>query len=363
MGMLAESKRGRRKMSRDPNNTRWMRDESTFGQKILRGQGWEPGQPLGAQNTWTSKLGGVEKASLIRVSLKDDVKGLGYNKAQEDKVTGLDVFSDVLSRLNGKSEEDIEKKRQDRQVLETNLYVQQRWGVVRFVRGGLLAGDIPEKATASQTQEKEKGYTASDGEKAEEGQVKTELAGKASRSKKRKLADIDTGISSSREERKRRKEEKKVRKASSKAAHDSQNSGIRAMGRVSSRERCCGSEEVEGNAPADKPRKKSKLKEKARRRRSADETQSTGDRKEKTDDKKKKRRRHKAEAEAEAETEAKSTEPEASETKAQATPTEPNGGTCTPNGHRNFVRSRFIAAKRQAMLDPQALNQIFMIKT
>ena len=33
-------------------------------------------------------------------------------------------------------------------------------------------------------------------------------------------------------------------------------------------------------------------------------------------------------------------------------------GTSTPRGSRNFVRSRFIAQKRQAFLDPKALNQV-----
>ncbi|KAG6024065.1 hypothetical protein E4U41_001866, partial [Claviceps citrina] len=155
MGLLAENKRqvvsnpladlvtahNRSRINKDPNNTKWTRDTTTFGQKILRAQGWQPGQFLGAQDAAHSELHTAANASYIRVALKDDMKGLGFNKAKDEQVTGLDVFSDLLSRLNGKSEESIEGERQARLEVKTHRYVEAKWGPMRFVRGGLLVGD------------------------------------------------------------------------------------------------------------------------------------------------------------------------------------------------------------------------------
>ncbi|KAF4581203.1 PinX1- protein [Ophiocordyceps camponoti-floridani] len=354
MGLLAESKSGRRKLSRDPNNTRWTRDESSFGQKMLRAQGWQPGQLLGAQNGSTSELHGAANASFIRVSLKDDLKGLGYNKALEDKVTGLDVFCDVLSRLNGKSEEDIEKKRQARLAMETDLYVQRRWGTVRFVRGGLLVGDVPVEETGSRSEEKIEA-DGLQGDKSEGNDIKAELTRKTRKSKKRKLADVDAeNVEMTKEEKRRRKEEKRARKVPSKPEQDSPNSGNK-----DAVEPDLNMEQAEDDAAADKPRMKSKSKEKARRQ-SAEETEkdkSKSDKKERRDKKKKKKRRGEAEGEANGESKA-----EATATATTTTTTTTTTAAAAANGHRNFVRARFIAAKRQAMLDTQALKQIFMVQ-
>ncbi|RDA93109.1 hypothetical protein CP533_4100 [Ophiocordyceps camponoti-saundersi (nom. inval.)] len=323
MGILAENKKSRRRMtiSRDPNNSRWMRDTSTFGQKILRAQGWEAGQLLGAQNTATAKLHSQASAACIRVSLKDDVKGLGYNRAAEDKVTGLDVFSDVLSRLNGKSEEDVKKKKQERLAFQSNFYMQQKWGVMRFVSGGLLVGDVPKEETVRE-------------EETEESAV----AEKVKKGKKRKLVEDSD---SKEEKKKRRKEEKRrTKKATQERQEDCKDDEMRrAMGEG------CGKSEDKMEEKAKK--KSKKLKDKGRR------LDDDGESK-----KERKKGRRKAEAETEAETEpATGTESEAKAVEAETT------SMAASRGNRNFARSRFIAAKRQAMMDTQALNQILMIKT
>ncbi|OAQ72762.1 G-patch RNA maturation protein [Pochonia chlamydosporia 170] len=342
MGLLAE-KQSRSRISRDPNNTKWTRDTKTFGQKILRSQGWEPGQFLGAQDAAHSELHTAANASYIRVALKDDMKGLGYNKAKEDEVTGLDVFSDLLSRLNGKSEESVEGDRQARLVVKTNRYVEAKWGPMRFIRGGLLVGDEMQAETES-----DESTPASDAE-----EEKPKKSKKDKKSKKRKAEELEAAESESssvdteKKEKRRRKEERRAKKLAA------------AM-------------ETENNTPDEEER----LKKKSKKEKSRSKTSSEGDdesvevKKSKKDkkekkEKKDKKKRNKDEAETADSDSATATAPASVATSAPATGTStPTGtGTSTPRGSRNFVRSRFIAQKKQAVLDTKALAQIFMVKT
>ncbi|RCI15541.1 hypothetical protein L249_3392 [Ophiocordyceps polyrhachis-furcata BCC 54312] len=347
MGILAQrkSRNSRRTISRDPNNSKWMRDTSNYGQKIMRAQGWESGQLLGAQNMATSKLHSQASAACIRVTLKDDLRGLGYNQATKDRVTGLDVFSDVLSRLNGKSEEDVAKKKQERLVLQSNMYLQQKWGVMRFVRGGVLVGDAPE----------EEGEEEKDDTTQEERREKSEAVEKVKKSKKRKLGDD----ADSREEKKKRRKEEKRR-----AAQDGQESNEDKEMMRPGREGCDQSAETEVTME-ERRRTKSKSKDKARRSDDKGESKKMKKKKKKKkkqeeeEEEEKQKGRRKDEAEAEVEVEAETgTESEAPRAMAAETTS-----VTMMRGHRNFARSRFIAAKRQAMMDAQALNQILMIKT
>lgn len=59
--------------------------------------------------------------------------------------TGLDVFQDLLGRLNGKSDVDLEKEQKSRNDLKRALYTERRFGALRFVSGGVLVGDRIEK--------------------------------------------------------------------------------------------------------------------------------------------------------------------------------------------------------------------------
>ncbi|XP_044724851.1 protein PXR1 [Hirsutella rhossiliensis] len=351
MGLLAESK-SRRKISKDPNNTKWTRDTSTFGQKILRAQGWEPGQYLGAKDAGHSNLHTAANASYIRVSLKDDMKGLGFNKAKEDEVTGLNVFSDLLSRLNGKSEEDVEGDRRARLEMKTNVYVEQKWGVMRFVKGGLLTDE--KRGTKDKSSKKER------------------------KSKKRKLADADEedAEAESKKERKRRKEERRARKASAESAPDStedanQSSDAKAKKKAKKEKSSPGDDvDAEQDQPgftddgSRKKARKSKSKDKKPDPPIDEDPVKAGKR---SKDKKEKNRRKKMDAEPADSKASESAEQEDVAGSATATgastPTGSGTGTSTPKGGRNFARSRFIAAKRQAMLDAKSLNQIFMIKT
>ncbi|KAG8421488.1 telomerase inhibitor [Metarhizium acridum] len=331
MGLLAE-KQSRSRISKDPNNTKWTRDTKTFGQKILRSQGWEPGQFLGAQDAAHSELHTAANASYIRVTLKDDMKGLGYNRAKEDEVTGLDVFSDLLSRLNGKSEESVEGDRQARLVVKTNRYVEAKWGPMRFIRGGLLVGDEIQVEPSSE------GSTPTS--QVDEGCKKSK---KDKKSKKRKAADLEEGESESaradaeKKEKKRRKEERRAKKLA--AAAEAEDNTADEEGRSKKRSK--------------------KDKSKSKPGFGAEDESSTDSKRSKKD----KKKRKKEEAEGEDSNVATASVPTSTATTGTSTPTGCGTGTSTPRGSRNFVRSRFIAQKKQAVLDTKALAQIFMVKT
>ncbi|PNY23721.1 Protein PXR1 [Tolypocladium capitatum] len=375
MGLLADSK-SRSKISKDPNNTKWLRDTSTFGQKILRAQGWEPGLFLGAQDAAHSELHTAANASYIRVSMKDDMRGLGFDKAKEDVVTGLDVFSDLLSRLNGRSEEAVADERQARLVMKTNKYVEQKWGPMRFVRGGLLVGDDMKEMKPSEDISTTPNKTADD-------EMTSGSSKKERKSKKRKASDFDEKDveTDSKKGGKRRKEERKAKMVSAESTTDEAEDTTptddkkERRRRKKSKDRPSSGKNTKDelaktdstDAGSEKKFRKSKSKDK--KSPSADESESKEDKKSKRSKKEKKetRKREKGGAGLAEPKPSESSEQEEAPSSAAATgastPAGSATGTSTPRGSRNFVRSRFIAAKRQAMLDTKALNQIFMVKT
>lgn len=308
------------RINKDPNNTKWLRDETTFGQRIMRSQGWQPGQYLGVQNAPHAELHTAANASYVRVLLKDDFKGLGFNKAKEDEVTGLDVFSDLLSRLNGKSEEAIAGDQAARLAVKTHAYVERKYGPMRFVRGGLLVGDklkevTPDEDDTPTTPEDE------DDEEEEKKPAKTKKD-----KKKRKAADLEDEILAAlKGEKKRRKEESDSSSKKSKKA-----------------------KKTDDENDEEEQSEETESKEERRARRKA--------KKEEKRLKKEKKKARKAEASAE---DSSSSDEEDSGTGTST----PGTGASTPRLNRNFSRTKYIASKKLAMLDNKALNQIFMVKT
>ncbi|MCJ1243922.1 telomerase inhibitor [Trapelia coarctata] len=146
MGLGAPRKRS--KISHDPNNTTWSRSTTNYGHKLLLSQGWTPGSYLGAVNASHAHLHSDASASHIRVAIKDDNLGLGAKRGSGQgagECTGLDVFQGLLGRLNGKSEAVLEKEQKSRDDLKQALYTERRFGALRFVSGGVLVGDRIEK--------------------------------------------------------------------------------------------------------------------------------------------------------------------------------------------------------------------------
>ncbi|KAK8055569.1 Pin2-interacting protein X1 [Apiospora rasikravindrae] len=366
----------RRKLAFDPNNTKWSRDETTFGQKILRSQGWEPGQFLGAQDASHADLHSAASAAPIRITLKDDTLGLGakVRQKQSDECTGLDVFKDLLGRLNGKSDDTIKKEQTLRSEIKTSAYVERKYGLMRFVKGGLLVGDqmsellnkeepvkdeevkedpvkeeskdqislaqVPtqedDETSKSKKEKKSKKRKAEESESPEETDVKKEKK-KKKRSKEEPVEETTAGSSTHEEERKARKEKKKSKKSKSEetpAVDDEESKSKKSKKRKNeaAEEANNVSEEASDSKKKQKKEKKEK-KEKKRKQRDATESSSE---------------------------EAATTDVTMAST---PTTTPAESGTSTPQAlsTRHFVRSRNIASKRKA-LDAAALAQIFMVK-
>ncbi|MCJ1387827.1 telomerase inhibitor [Xylographa bjoerkii] len=115
---------------------------------MLLSQGWTPGTYLGAVDAPHAHLHSNANASHIRVAVKDDNLGLGAKRGSGVNVgecVGLDVFQGLLGRLNGKSEDVLEKEQKSRDDLKRAVYTERRWGALRFVSGGVLVGDKIEK--------------------------------------------------------------------------------------------------------------------------------------------------------------------------------------------------------------------------
>ncbi|KAI1279229.1 hypothetical protein F5Y07DRAFT_387727 [Xylaria sp. FL0933] len=368
--------RNRRKLDYDPNNTRWTRDETTFGQKILRSQGWEPGKFLGAQNTASAQLHSAASLAPIKINLKDDTLGLGakIRQKQSDECTGLDVFKDLLGRLNGKSEETLEKQRQVRSEIKTNLFVERRYGPMRFVSGGLLVGDqrmqklIDEKPAPIPVKD-EPTSEASDEAKFVKKEKKEK---KSKKSKKRKASESEESDTS---DSKREKKRKKRSIADGEPKNDDtgvESSVKRKKEKKSKRsERSEKTQEEEKDAepvqPEVKPKKSKKSKDASQQdslpTSSAEISENDISEKAMKKEKKKDKKRKKSNGE-EASTVTTAIQSSTVTPRESGSSTPSNTGASTPQAlsARHLARSRNIAAKKMAFNDLQALNQIFMVK-
>ena len=317
---------------------------------MLRQQGWQPGEFLGAKDAPHAEFHTAANANFVKVSIKDDAKGLGFDKAKDDQVTGLDVFSDLLSRLNGKTDTQIEDDQKARMVIKTNRFVEQKYGPMRFVKGGLLVGDTMEDLMKKDdTSSKE-----ATNEESEESDEPEEPV-KQKESKKRKAEDKSEGEEVE-EDRDARKEAKRQRKEERRLRREKKEKKAKAV----TEDEAEASESLSEDA-AKALRKKEKKAKKAKRQleievetteieysaMALDEEPKKSKKKDKKDKKSKKKK------------EEDSTEADASASTSEAsTPAAVDSGTSTPNGSRNFVRSRFIAQKKRAVMDAKALSQV-----
>lgn len=149
LGKVTNSSFSRTKLSKDPNNTHWSNETDRFGHKILTGLGWTPGSTLGAKDASHADHYTAASASHIRVLLKDDNLGLGARRGKADEQFGLSIFQNLLGRLNGKSDTELEKEDEKRRDVQLKQFQSQRFGAMHFVSGGFLVGDKIEKLIAS----------------------------------------------------------------------------------------------------------------------------------------------------------------------------------------------------------------------
>ncbi|KAI0203946.1 hypothetical protein F4808DRAFT_393530 [Astrocystis sublimbata] len=357
--------RSRRKLDHDPNNTRWTRDETTFGQKILRAQGWQPGKFLGAQDTAHAQLHSAASLAPIKVNLKDDTLGLGakIRQKQSDECTGLDVFKDLLGRLNGKSETTLEAERQVRSEIKTNLVIERKYGPMRFVSGGLLVGDhmmadLVEKQSASTPIKDEPISEASEDES-----VKKQKAKKDKKSKKRKERDTEEAETSD-----SKREKKRKRRSKADTVPEDDGTGTEKLKKQKDKERKKAKRsEIGSDEEVDAKPDESNVKRKKSKKSSAEPSDDAISEKARRKEKKREKRRKQAES---SDVCLNTTVVASSITTATATPQD--SGSSTPNNTgavaphalsaRHRARSRHIASKKMAFGDLQALNQIFMIK-
>jgi Pin2-interacting protein X1 len=332
----------------------------------LRAQGWEPGKFLGAQGAAHADLHTAASSAPIKVVLKDDTMGLGAKprQKQNDECTGLNGFADLLGRLNGKSEDTIQKEQKARSELKTSLFVERRYGSMRFVSGGLLVGDQMQElvSTDPNTLKKEESEEPKFKLSSSEEPELLNKEKKDKKSKKRKAEDTETpeGSESSRDKKRKKKSKDE----------DSKTDDQLRDGKKSKKSK----DKTEDEAGAEAIAVKSKKKEK-KSKKSKDESDSTpqpggesGDVTENTEESDKKRRKR----EKREKKEKKRKEQEATDSTGDSTPsiaatlaesgrsTPVESGTSTPQAlaNRNRVRARYVASKRLAMADMTALNQV-----
>lgn len=323
---------------------------------MLRSQGWEPGQHLGAENAVHSEYYGAASSSHIRAVLKDDNLGLGAKRNQGDECTGLDAFQDLLSRLNGKSDEVREAEKKVRSDMKMNSYLHRKLGTMRFVKGGWLVGDqvqelldstkklsVDEDDTEDSTEASD---SSTDFPKKEKKSKKRKADGDAEaedqkdekKPKKRKTAEVgeDDSKAARKEARRKRRKEKEM-KHKTKAEPEAQD------------------DEETGASERRKARKEKKEKKEKRKNPSKDGgSANTSDSHAKRKEKKKRK-----------EESSKDTE-SASSSLPTPLPTPTDSGSSTPvmaASGRNLARKRFIEQKRLAFADPVALAQVRLTET
>ncbi|CAN8099192.1 unnamed protein product [Discula destructiva] len=338
--------KNKKKWAKDPNNNAWSRNTDTFAQKIMRSQGWAPGDYLGAKDASQSEYFGAANASHIKAVLKDDTMGLGAKRNGGDECVGLFDFQVLLGRLNGQSEESLDEQRRKREDARVNTYLHRKFGTMRFVFAGYLVGDKVQELADEVKRDKD---AAADASSATDSK-------KEKKSKKRK-AETDDGTAS---------ENKKSKKANKEDADDEAKAKRREKKRRDKEASRTGSNESDAE-PDDKKvdnaggttslRKKSRTEKKEKR--------------DQTEKKEKKEKRTKSKIEEITPADTRDSLPKTKKRKAEKEdevessipPTPIASGNATPLPNRNLSRQRFIAQKRAAVMDLAALNQIFMIKT
>ncbi|KAK4116517.1 hypothetical protein N656DRAFT_794817 [Canariomyces notabilis] len=403
MGLAAA--KSKRKLGNDPNNTKWSRNTDTFGQKILRAQGWQPGQYLGAKDAPHAEWHSEANSAHIRVVLKDDNLGLGAKRNNGDECTGLDAFQHLLGRLNGKSDEALETERKAREDLKLSLYVERKLGTVRFVKGGWLVGDQlkdkpdegPAEPRNNATEEETTGETLEDSSAAEPAPEESkkrkgdqnidgedEKARKKRKKSKQRPTELEDETVSDEAQNNGKKSKKgqsekedgakplaplefkgKRKKDRNAAAEDSSRSAsiaVSPMGESPDEadSSATGKQKLKKEKKARKREKEDKKKKKEKKKNDKALSDSDAEAGDSISREKKRRKDDGASVPLDV---AERSIPAPGES-ALSTPSGSGYSTPVPTGSSRYLaRSRFIAQKKLALTDSTALNQIFMIKS
>lgn len=345
MGLAGPKKRS--KIAHDPNNNNWAKSTNSFGHKILASQGWKPGDTLGARDANHAAHYTVGSNSHIRVLLKDDNLGLGAARGGNNAETfGLSLYSGLLGRLNGKSEAEVEKQQTAQRDVELALYQGRKYGNINFISAGFLVGDkielkstvMPNSKLASKQAAPAVANNASDDAGSSKKRKRSEVE-----TPKDNSSDSDSSDSSSDDieeppKSKKTKESKKEKKSKKSSTKES-------------------SSESTDESKSKERRKKEK---KDKKRKVAEGTSSE-------DETRAERKARKAERRAKKEEKRRKKEEKRASKSATATPSSTTPGTPSESAQpspaaalfgRQAVRQRYIAQKRMAHLDPQALKEV-----
>jgi Pin2-interacting protein X1 len=379
------------KLSHDPNNTKWTNDTASFGHKIMKSQGWEPGQYLGAKDANQAEHYTAANASHIRVAVKDDNLGIGAKIGSgvgHGECTGLDAFKNLLGRLNGKDEDELEKEQKSREDLRRAIYTEKRWGSVRFVPGGFLIGDKIQHLIDSEAERIRKlalGTSDDSSNSSDSGSSSSESEEEpepVNLSKKRKIeileeheSDAAIPVKISKKKRKiditraepevvaiKVKRSKKIRKSEA-TLEDAEEAtatmkDIKTSKKSKKERKLMTKAEIE-DTPDDieKKKRKQEKKDKKDRREKKEKAKSEEEDPSKESKKKKSKRDKQMIKEDDASTE--SSRVATKESTPSMTPLTIDSGRSTPIMQgRHAVRSRNIAQKRLASMDVASLNQV-----
>ncbi|KAG9238548.1 hypothetical protein BJ875DRAFT_450603 [Amylocarpus encephaloides] len=356
MGLAGPKKRI--KLSHDPNNTTWTNNTESFGHKLMTAQGWQPGQYLGATNAAHAEFHTEANASHIRVSIKDDNLGLGAKIGSgvgHGECTGLDVFKNILGRLNGKDEDELEKEQRSREDIRTAIYTERKWGTIRFVPGGFLIGDKIQKLIDGEQERLRKlndgssnDSSISDSSSESEEEKAPAPVEKVKKSKKRKAEHLFEKVPEVVTIKVERSKKDKKKHASVPQLEEDVTTTLK-------------------DAKLSKKSKKDRKSKGDGEDIAKSESSDSGSNRRKRE--KKEKERLKAEKRELKEKKTKSLEADGSSpsnaaTKESTPLTAPSSGRSTPMVQgRHAVRARNIAQKRMASMDVASLNQIFMIKS
>ncbi|TID27361.1 putative g-patch rna maturation protein [Venturia nashicola] len=318
------------KISQDPNNTQWAKSTTGFGHRMLSSQGWTPGSTLGAKNATHKAHFSQASHSHIRVVLRDDNLGIGAQKGRADTdVFGLDLYQGLLGRLNGKTQEQLEKEGKIRKDVLLGSVGRERYGNGMFVRGGFLVGDKIEDVVSV-----EEAQRLLEVRLAHEARVEAAKNGGVEKRSEKRKRDGEEGVDLKAEKKnKKRKSIVEVEETDEKSAKKAKKDKKRKSEVTST----TADSTIQNTVTPEKAEKK-RLKAEKRARKEARRI----------------RREQKALKKA------------SSSNSSDSSPEPPSAAQAAAQkalSARFATRQRYIQQKRMATMDPTALNEIFMIKS
>ena len=297
--------------------------------------------------------------------LREDNLGLGAQLGKGNAETfGLSLFSGVLSRLNGGSEAEVEKKRGKIRDAELSSYHARKHGFMNFVSGGVLVGDTIKDREEVTEKKTSKPATAVVGDAVDDSSRRKRKAGADAQSegpvKRKKPKNQHSDI---------RTEQRNDQNSISSRASPSPPSAILHEGSASIGPPDQAATTTQNDAETQSAGMKSSRSDgKARRQHDDDTAQShqaaISDKaraKEEKRARKEERRKRKEEKRR-----LKAARKEVSSDRSNSTPPVVVSAAARPLQaagpvNRHAVRRRYVEQKRMSAMDPQAMKEIFML--